>query len=299
MLPPPMPPFAKNLKDLLKKTYTGDDEQQCTAARYELWNVLRNLPDCAPAIFEWLMDNISGGVPEKVKINMLRTLSTVMEIEPATAPKALDRLSAVICDTESPQEVRSAAQQVLNVAQKIIPSAVTWSGGQKVEDDEDMYVHCPLCHCSTIYPEKDGRIPAIMFLDMDGVLMPVDRPLEKVHALLKKLFPHVENYSYTDAQYKLAFSRHLNEKALENFHHMIEQVEASGQRPLVVISSAWRSAATLEEQRTSIYAQHKFSRYLGGKTAIESEFEASFTPECKLGFNFFRNAQERYKYYLE
>ena len=287
--PPHMPPSDKELQKLLHKACTERDRD--IDAWGQLKKVLELFPDSAPAALEWLMDALDSYNPEQKNLSkVLYILQTVVDTVPALAPKALDRLYAISSKMQGSPEMHSNVEQTLNMVKRAMPTAVTWSGGSKDWRD---YVHCPLCYCPIVFPEGDGRKPAIIFLDMDGVLMPCQRPLDKVHALLKQIFPHVENLNYTDEQYKIAFSRYLNEDALKNLHAIIDAVEASGQRPLVVISSAWRHAAFLDQLREEIFAQHKFSKYIGGKTSVEG-YENRWAVECKLGFNFYKGAKERY-----
>ena len=151
-----------------------------------------------------------------------------------------------------------------------------------------------------IYPNQEERKPTLIFLDIDGVLTPLHRysPLdEQIRTTQKQLFPHGKWHS--EYQQNIALARHFNQEALESLHSIIEQVKASGQRPLVVLSSAWRHSALLKAQRYDIYAQHEFSDYLCGKTAIEYPGEACLSIECKLGFEFYKSAQEHYNISLE
>ena len=190
-----------------------------------------------------------------------------------------------------------SSPSAVEVPKKMHSSAVSWCNGYK--DNTSTTIHCPLCVYDIVYPKQDDRQPAIIFLDMDGVLMQLDYSTKRIEAIFKELFPHVEDRSYTHFQRNLVLSRCLDRHALYNLHNIIEKVEESGQRPLVVISAAWRQAVLLDQQRTDIYAQHKFSRYLCGKTPIEGEFEEYGFLECKLGFEFYESAQKHYNIVLE
>ncbi len=295
-------PFAESLQKLLHKTCAGNDEEQCTTAQEQLQHLLEMFPDNTSAVFEWLMDCLDDEANEQTaRISVLRTLSITINITPTLAPKALDKLSAIVSDVQNPQAVSVAAQQTLNVVKRAMPSAVTWSTGVRDRYDRQ-YVHCPLCHCATLYPELDGRRPAIIFLDIDEVVMHEGRYRDEIDLMLQKLFPHVEyhsHHSYTSAQQLLAQARYPDKDALESLHDLIDKIEESGQRPLLVITSAARHPVMIEQQRTEIYAQYKFSEYICGKTPPEGRFDKRDAIEHKLGFDFCKNAQERYDLSLD
>lgn len=162
------------------------------------------------------------------------------------------------------------------------------------EIQKPYHKHCPLCIASIVYPEKDNRTPAIVFLDMDGVMIG-DRftsPLRgKIKQTLSVLFPQVANF--TDYHWTVAKGRHLHPHALQNLHTLIKRIETSGQRALIVLSSAWRNDATLQQHREEAFIQHLFCNYLCGKTAPE-DFETHWTPECKQGFSFAQGAKESF-----
>lgn len=287
-------PFAEGLQKLLYKACADDDEQ----AQEHLQRLLKMFPDNISAVFEWLMDCLDDEANEQTtRIGVLHTLRIVVDMTPMLlAPKALDKLSAIVRDAQTQKEVSVAAQQTLNVVRRAMPSAITWSTGVKDKYDRQ-YVHCPLCHCDTLYPERDGRRPAIIFLDMDGVVMREGRYSGRMDLMLEELFPHVKELSnglYTPAQQLLVQARFLDLDALESLHELIDKIEASGLRPLLVITSAARHPVIIEQQRTEIYAQHKFSEYICGKTPPEDRFDSRYSIEHKLGFDFSKNAQERY-----
>src|SRR5262245_9905325 len=114
------------------------------------------------------------------------------------------------------------------------------------EIEKPNHEHCPLCVDSEVYLKKDNRTPTIIFLDMDGVMIG-DRfssPLnDEIRLTLSALFPQVKDI--TDYHWTVAKGRHLHPHALQNLHSLIERIEASRQRALIVLSSSWRNDATL------------------------------------------------------
>ena len=178
-------------------------------------------------------------------------------------------------------------------------SAVTWC---PVEDRHGLsYVHCPLCDYQMIYPRDKERNPAIIFLDIDGVLIELVRPtevVEKIEATKKELFPHQKGH-YSGYQQNIATARHFNRDAIAGLDKIIEKIENSGQRPLVVLSSSWRHASWLNELRSDAYSQYKFSHYLCGKTSLDCQVEKHLSVESKCGFEFYKTAQEVYGIQLE
>lgn len=146
--------------------------------------------------------------------------------------------------------------------------------------------HCPHCIWSKVHPEDDPRPPAIIFLDMDGVMIG-DRgvnPLRRrISQTLIKLFPSTK--TITDYHRAVAKGRHLNVFALTKLNVLIEKIEEAGMRAIVVLSTAWRLDATLQQHIKEVFNEHNFSAYICGKTVPESK-EIKFTPEFKQGYNF-------------
>lgn len=162
------------------------------------------------------------------------------------------------------------------------------------EIEKPNHEHCPLCVDSIVYPQENKRTPTIVFLDMDGVMIG-DRfssPLnDNIQLTLSTLFPQVKRT--TDYHWTVAKGRNLHPDALQNLHNLIERIESSGQRALIVLSSAWRNDATLQQLREEAFTQHLFCNHLCGKTAPEKN-ETSWTPESKQGFNFAQGAKESF-----
>ena len=185
-----------------------------------------------------------------------------------------------------------AESSVNNLA---ISSSVNWSSNIT---DEWRPNHCPLCDYSMLYPEKNDKKPAIIFLDIDGVLIEQWRSSDlddQIRSTLKQLFPHGHKISYySQHQQNVAHARHFDKGALKNLGTVIENIQESGLRPLIVLSSAWRHSSLLQQLCKDIYSQHKFSKYLCGKTPIEFKAEAYLSVECKLGFEFNKGSQEKY-----
>ncbi|WP_194847063.1 HAD domain-containing protein [Candidatus Neptunochlamydia vexilliferae] len=173
-------------------------------------------------------------------------------------------------------------------------SAVTWS--PKGNEDCRDYIHCPLCDWEMIYPKNDERKPALIFLDIDGVLIDAIHPPEvysKIRETMKELFPYAQE-SFSGYQQNIATARCFKEEAVACLDKVIEGVEASGQRPLVVLSSSWRHACFLDQHRCDAYGQYKFSKYLCGKTSIDYRSEEMLSVESKLGFEFYEAAEKEY-----
>lgn len=161
------------------------------------------------------------------------------------------------------------------------------------QTDKPNHEHCPLCFDSIVYPENN-RPPAIIFLGMDQVMINNRSGyphIGEINQTLSTLFPQVK--SFTDYHWTVAKGRHLNSEALQNLHKLIERIEASGQRALVVLSSVWRDDATLQQHKEEVFSQHLFGNYLCGKAAPTNS-ERSWTPECKQGFNFTQGAKESF-----
>ncbi len=159
--------------------------------------------------------------------------------------------------------------------------------------------HCPLCVDSMVHPKKDDRKPAIIFLDMDGVMIKNrhSSPLrDEIVLTLSKLFPDVKRYN--DYQWTIAKGRHLHPTALENLHKLIKRIKKSGHRALVVLSSAWRNDATLQQLKEEAFTNHVFCKYLCGKAAPKRS-DTRWTPECKQGFKFTKGAKEAFRLNLE
>ncbi len=165
--------------------------------------------------------------------------------------------------------------------------------------EQPYHDHCPLCIDSIIHPKNDDRKPAIIFLDMDGVMIANrhSSPLKnKIRLTLSDLFPGVK--CYNDYQWTIAKGRHLHPTALENLHKLIERIEKSNHRALVVLSSAWRNDATLQQLKKEAFTIHVFCKYLCGKTAPKNS-DTNWTPECKQGFEFTKGAKRTFKLSLE
>jgi hypothetical protein len=172
-------------------------------------------------------------------------------------------------------------------------SVINWIPGKTKRFS---HIHCPLCDYDMVFPMNDNRRPALIFLDIDGVLIELVRPREvseKIDATLKELFPHVKG-SYSGYQQNIVTARYFNQDAVANLDKIIGRIEESGQRPLVVLSSSWRHACWLDEHRRDVYSRYKFSKYLCGKTSLDGQIEEYLSVEAKQGFEFYKAAQEGY-----
>lgn len=175
---------------------------------------------------------------------------------------------------------------------KKLSSVINWIPGET----RLSYVHCPLCDYHRIFPKNDERNPALIFLDIDGVLIelvPPEEVFEKINRTLEELFPNAKG-SYSPYQQNIATARYFNRNAIASLDKILERIEESGQRPLVVLSSSWRHASWLNEHRRDAYGQYKFSQYLCGKTSLDDKSEEYLSVEVKQGFEFYKAAQEAY-----
>ena len=176
------------------------------------------------------------------------------------------------------------------------PTSVTFFSE---EIEKPQHGHCPLCVDSMVYPKEDIKTPAIIFLDMDGVML-ADQSFpataKKIELTLHHLFPQIK--VITDYHWTIAKVKHLNPIALQNLNRLIDRIEASGQRALIVLSSSWRNDATLQQHREEIFAEQLFSKYLCGKTAPDNVAKR-WTPEYKQGFRFSEGAKESFGLKLE
>jgi len=171
-------------------------------------------------------------------------------------------------------------------------SAVAFRG----EDEEKPeHAHCPQCVDAMVHPEDDDREPAIIFLDMDGVMI---NPWtyasfdENILSTINSLFPDLEDYQRCHSV--LARGWNLDPSAVNYLHDLITRIERASLRPLIVLSSAWRNHATLEQFREKGFTKHRFCNYLCGKTAPRQS-EVSWVE----GHQFTQNARTLYQLELE
>lgn len=186
--------------------------------------------------------------------------------------------------------------------------------------------HCPLCLPEVLHPEGDERGPAIIFLDMDGVMKWGDTKLESVIERFPDLLDLGEGYlafvkkrsqlagreidpwetsvpsskkplweeNYFDFCFTVVKGRQLNKDSLGNLQQLITRVEAAGKRALVVISSAWRGDATTRELREEVFDETAFGSRICGKAA-PGHSSAHHTPEYKYGgVDFVKHALEKH-----
>lgn len=155
--------------------------------------------------------------------------------------------------------------------------------------------HCPLCIPGMVSPTHDSRPGAMIFLDMDGVMITGrdENPLRKaITATRIKLFPEAGSNLLFNYQCTIAKGRHLNPIALKNLHTLIERVERAGLRALVVISSGWRNDATTQQLREEAFQGYEFSKHIAGKTPPD---DCGKTPESVAGHDFSTPAKEKYE----
>lgn len=148
--------------------------------------------------------------------------------------------------------------------------------------------HCPLC----VQPLHQD--PAIIFLDMDGVMIK-DRSSsptqDNIRALLKDLFSRDGRDRYTELEWRTAAAYHLDVDPLVNLNLLINKIKKT-RAVQIVLSSDWRNDGTLEEIREKMFAMHSFSPLIIGKTPPENSDKGA--PEIISGYDFEKAAKDLY-----
>jgi hypothetical protein len=121
--------------------------------------------------------------------------------------------------------------------------------------------------------QEDQRPIAIIFLDIDGVLIGT-RDLDPLPTLIRQklveLFgPKDDQYrEYTALQWRIAASHFLQQSALENLEQLIQKVSAVS--PVsIVLTSAWRLDGNSDEIKSQMFANSSFSKFIIDKTPDE------------------------------
>lgn len=102
---------------------------------------------------------------------------------------------------------------------------------------------------------------SIIFLDIDGVLMP-DRFVNPLNRMIREKLVHLfGERSYTELEWRIAQSYFLSRPAIQNLESLIERL--SRVAPVgIVLSSAWRLDGTLEQIRDQMFVNESFSRWI-------------------------------------
>ena len=145
-----------------------------------------------------------------------------------------------------------------------------------VQDEER---HCPFCVSSLLQQTRDKPL-AVIALDLDGTLvehMSVELH-EKVNQTIKKKFPEALNRVFVSPyQLRCAMACHLNPEALTNLRYLIDTAKKTYDVGILLIS-AWRHCATLQQIREEIFKETQFGAEIIGKT-LPSVWKDD-TPEC-------------------
>lgn len=161
------------------------------------------------------------------------------------------------------------------------------------EGEAPPHTHCPLCVASMIDPKELEKPLFFMFLDMDGVMsdrLSNSKTETKIKETVYKIFPNAGNRP-NHYQWTLAKGRCLNTHSVEKISDLIRLIEDLNLQPLIVLSTAWRNDATLEQHIKEAFSEVGFGQYICGKTAPE-DWEFSYTPEYKQGFRFEEGADK-------
>lgn len=114
---------------------------------------------------------------------------------------------------------------------------------------------------------------AVLFLDMDGVMMR-DRSTDPLATLIQQkvneLFIKKEglNSGFTELEWRVAAGHYLDKEAVARLDRLNEKVSKVA-RFVIVISSAWREDGTLEEIKNQMFAMWSFSKLIIDKTSDE------------------------------
>jgi len=128
---------------------------------------------------------------------------------------------------------------------------------------------------------------AIIFLDVDWVIMG-DRfapPLNGlIRSTLNERFVKGSDGNFTPLQHRIAASHYFEETAVENLAKLISKVSQKI-KVGIVISSAWREDATVEELRDQVFATcPSINQLIIGKTPHDDDKERSLDALEKYGF---------------
>lgn len=105
--------------------------------------------------------------------------------------------------------------------------------------------HCPLCYG---IPTDKIKRSAIIFLDLDGVMVDRETHDNAIMATQHQLFGDCP----TPLQNRVAAAYHLDKAAVESLKLLIEKIERV-QPAYIVISSAWRQDATLDQIKNQMF----------------------------------------------
>jgi HAD domain in Swiss Army Knife RNA repair proteins len=101
--------------------------------------------------------------------------------------------------------------------------------------------------------------PFVMFLDIDGVVT------NKFYHEHEKLSESIEEKSNATS--------YFDQDSLENLHQIIDALQTVRQ-VWIVISSYWRIGLEAEQLSKQVFARHKFSKYIVGKTVDSDQLSS-------------------------
>lgn len=131
-------------------------------------------------------------------------------------------------------------------------------------------------------PDRDDSHPVVIFIDTEKVSAPGDLSFllstkitkeyrrfiaERMELTCTRALPRKKKTSYIDAYYQLKHAKHLLYlDVLDSLKGLLDCVDRSGKKALVVIKNTWSENFTVDELRDRVYAETPFGKYIYGKT---------------------------------
>jgi len=122
------------------------------------------------------------------------------------------------------------------------------------------------------------RNPTVVFVHMNTAMIGcVNSQLlnDKIESTRQKLFSQSSKIK-KNHQFAVSKGRHLNDRAVENLHRLIERIEYSGGEAIVVPVAHWCDKVTKDLLQQEVLRQYRFKNYvragIGSKREIDTWF---------------------------
>ena len=106
---------------------------------------------------------------------------------------------------------------------------------------------------------------AIIFLDIDGVLIGERGNFPLSDAISNKMSELYGERPHTPLQYRICDALFLDQEGVDNLEKLIDLTNKTHDVGIVLISG-WREDGTLEEIKTKMFGQYRFSKFIIDKT---------------------------------